>query len=213
MHCDYCASTKNQVKSGYNGTGTQRYLCKECGSIYTPKPACSGHPLKIRRKAQRLYANGESARSVARTLGISPQSVINWLFEDLGEGDVITAHDISKGRRLEKAPKGEIAEKRRRIEEVGKLMKKVMGKVVIESGEFMDSGEFMEENMDYSKDGYWSLFTVFLRGNYYEGEMCFHGTGKKFYWAVRLAKTMTKEDFEKFEAEVRRVLNQRKKES
>ena len=33
--CPRCGKIENQIKAGYNGSGSQRCKCKECGKYYT----------------------------------------------------------------------------------------------------------------------------------------------------------------------------------
>jgi transposase-like protein len=77
--CPYCQSTYNQVKAGYNPSGSQRYLCNTCDRTYTPLPNQRGYPVDVRFQAIELYQKGNSFRAVARKLGVGTQSVINWV--------------------------------------------------------------------------------------------------------------------------------------
>ena len=36
--CPKCGKTANQIKAGFNGSGSQRCKCKECGIYYTIEP-------------------------------------------------------------------------------------------------------------------------------------------------------------------------------
>ena len=38
LDCPKCGKVENQVKMGYNRSGTQRCMCKECGTRYTIAP-------------------------------------------------------------------------------------------------------------------------------------------------------------------------------
>lgn len=38
MKCTKCKSSKRQVKNGLNKSGSQKYLCRECSTVYTPEP-------------------------------------------------------------------------------------------------------------------------------------------------------------------------------
>jgi transposase-like protein len=77
--CPHCTSTKQQTKSGYTRTGSQRYKCKECQRIHTPDPKPLGYPDETKREAVRLYLEGTNFRRIGRVLGVNHQSVINWV--------------------------------------------------------------------------------------------------------------------------------------
>lgn len=77
--CPYCGSEKDQIKSGRNRCGTQRYECKECGRHYTPDPKPQGYSDEVRLRAVRMYVDGINFRRIGRELGVNPQSVANWV--------------------------------------------------------------------------------------------------------------------------------------
>jgi transposase-like protein len=79
MNCPRCKSFKRQVKNGLNGSGSQKYKCNECGTVYTPEPKENGYSAETRLLAIRMYVEGSSYRSIARVLKINPQSVANWV--------------------------------------------------------------------------------------------------------------------------------------
>jgi transposase-like protein len=79
VQCPYCSSKEDQVKAGFNQTGSQRYKCKPCGRHYTPKPKPHGYSEEVRLQAVRLYLEGNSLRSIGRVLGVNHQSVANWV--------------------------------------------------------------------------------------------------------------------------------------
>jgi len=79
MNCPYCKDNTHQVKDGRNASGTQKYRCKQCDRRYTPEPAINGYSDDIRLQAVKLYVDGLNLRRVARHLGVSPQSVANWV--------------------------------------------------------------------------------------------------------------------------------------
>ena len=81
MRCAKCKSIKGQVKSGFNRSGSQKYRCGECYTVYTPDPKLNGYPAETRLLAIRMYVEGSSYRSIARILKISSQSVANWVKE------------------------------------------------------------------------------------------------------------------------------------
>ena len=79
MKCPKCKSAKRQVKNGLNGSGSQKYKCNECGTVYTPEPKRNGYPAETRLLAIRMYVEGSSYGSIGRVLTINPQSVANWV--------------------------------------------------------------------------------------------------------------------------------------
>src|SRR5919199_548125 len=77
--CPHCQRSAGQVKSGRNRSGSQRYLCKVCQRIYTPQPAPHGYDDAVRRRALKLYLDGNNFRRIARDLKVHHQSVVNWI--------------------------------------------------------------------------------------------------------------------------------------
>ena len=79
MKCPKCSASKRQVKNGLNKSGSQKYLCRACGTVYTPEPHENGYPAETRLLAIRMYVEGSSYGSIGRVLKINPQSVANWV--------------------------------------------------------------------------------------------------------------------------------------
>ena len=79
MNCPKCKSKKRQVKNGLNKSGSQKYRCQECGTVYTPEPKENGYPAETRLLAIRMYVEGSSYGSIGRVLKVNPQSVANWV--------------------------------------------------------------------------------------------------------------------------------------
>jgi transposase-like protein len=77
--CPKCTATSKQRKIGRTKSGSQRYQCQACGRRYTPEPKVPGYDEEIRLQAVRLYADGMNFRRIGRQLGVSHQSVINWV--------------------------------------------------------------------------------------------------------------------------------------
>lgn len=77
--CPYCQRSENQVKAGRNESGSQRYRCQVCRRKYTPEPKPQGYSDEVRRQALQLYVDGMNFRRIARTLGITHRTVINWV--------------------------------------------------------------------------------------------------------------------------------------
>lgn len=79
MKCPHCAQTDGQVKIGHNSSGSQRYLCKTCRRKYTPDPTPPGYNESVRRQALQLYVDGSNLRRIGRILGVTHQTVSNWI--------------------------------------------------------------------------------------------------------------------------------------
>jgi transposase-like protein len=79
MKCPNCRATKHRVKNGLNPSGSQKYRCNECKTIYTPEPKLNGYPPETRLLAIRMYVEGNSYHAIGRILKVNPQSVVNWV--------------------------------------------------------------------------------------------------------------------------------------
>ena len=77
--CPRCKSTEKQNKAGFTQAGSQRYRCMLCGKKYTPVPKEQGYSDDVRLRAVELYVDGMNLRRIGRQLGVSPQSVLNWV--------------------------------------------------------------------------------------------------------------------------------------
>lgn len=51
----------------------------QCGYRYTPQPTEQGYPEIVRLAAIRMYVDGGNLRRIARYLGVSHQSIANWV--------------------------------------------------------------------------------------------------------------------------------------
>jgi transposase len=74
MRCSKCGS-EDSVKAGFNH-GRQRYKCKVCGRQFTME---EGRNAQNRAKALYLYVTGLSMRTIARTFGVAPSTVLYWV--------------------------------------------------------------------------------------------------------------------------------------
>jgi transposase-like protein len=79
IKCPHCGRRDQQVKIGHNASGSQRNVCKVCRRKYTPVPREVGYAEKTRQEALRLYVDGMNQRRIARTVGVSHQTVANWI--------------------------------------------------------------------------------------------------------------------------------------
>lgn len=77
--CPNCGSIENQVKHGYNRSGTQRCKCKECNKMYTLDPKTKAYSEEVRQSAIKTYYSGVSGRGVGKLLGMSKANVYNWI--------------------------------------------------------------------------------------------------------------------------------------
>jgi transposase-like protein len=77
--CPKCGKTENQIKSGYNRSGTQRCTCKDCNYKYTLNGKTRAYPEEVRKEAERIYYSGVSGRGVGKILGIGKSNVLNWI--------------------------------------------------------------------------------------------------------------------------------------
>ena len=77
--CRSCQNKKEQIKSGRNRSGTQRFMCRGCGKTSTPEPRERGYSEEVREKAVRMYVEGNNFRRIGRLLDVNHQSVVNWV--------------------------------------------------------------------------------------------------------------------------------------
>jgi len=50
-----------------------------CGKKYTPDPKERGYSDQLRQRAVEMYVDGNNLRRIGRQLGVSHQSVANWV--------------------------------------------------------------------------------------------------------------------------------------
>jgi transposase-like protein len=77
--CPRCGKKENQVNRGYNRSGTQRCMCKECGIRYTKDPKTREYPEETKKLAMKIYYSGVSGRGVGKILKMSKHNVIRWI--------------------------------------------------------------------------------------------------------------------------------------
>lgn len=77
--CPKCGQVENQVKQGYNRSGTQRCQCRSCGTRYTLEPKSRAYPEEVREQAIKTYYSGVSGRGVGALLGMSKHNVYRWI--------------------------------------------------------------------------------------------------------------------------------------
>ena len=81
MECPNCKEKKQQHKIGKTKAASQRYRCYRCRTSYTPEKKQAGYSVSMRQKAIRHYVDGSGFRRTGRQLGVSHQSVANWVKE------------------------------------------------------------------------------------------------------------------------------------
>src|SRR5512141_2806412 len=79
MKCPRCGTSQKQYKNGKTQAGSQRYRCCVCQHSYTPQKKLQGYGAAIRRKAIQQYVDGGNLRRIGRQLGLSHQTVANWV--------------------------------------------------------------------------------------------------------------------------------------
>lgn len=93
IHCKTCSS-EQLVKNGRSRHGHQRYRCKRCGAT------CGDvdHrlvPEALRQSALAHYAEGVGLRATERLVGVSHNSVMNWVRSEVA-GQALAQIDASE---------------------------------------------------------------------------------------------------------------------
>ena len=78
LTCRHCES-ENIVRNGMTSNGKQRFLCKDCGKRSRQNPQPNGCTEEEREKILRAYQERTSLRGLARTFGVSRNTVSSWL--------------------------------------------------------------------------------------------------------------------------------------
>lgn len=81
QNCPRCQST-HMRKAGISRHGHQRWLCKDCGRTFGDKNYRLIEP-DIKARALAMYAEGISARAIERLLGVSHNSVLGWVRQEV----------------------------------------------------------------------------------------------------------------------------------
>ena len=85
--CPKCGEVGNQINGGYNRSGTQRCVCKNCNHKYTPSGKNREYSEEIRAQAIRAYYSGVSGRGVGKLFGMNKANVYNWIKKTAGRED------------------------------------------------------------------------------------------------------------------------------
>lgn len=75
--CPNCSSIKF-VKNGKSRHGNQRYRCKDCGDTFGEVDHRAVDPT-LKEAALRAYADGVGQRQTERLVGVSHNSIMNWV--------------------------------------------------------------------------------------------------------------------------------------
>ena len=75
--CRRCHS-QNIVKNGHNASGSQQYLCKNCGMHGVLKPK-RGYSDEQKEPIIAAYSERSSMRGIQRTFGVSRETLVSWL--------------------------------------------------------------------------------------------------------------------------------------
>ncbi len=77
MSCPRCQHP-HSVKNGCVNE-KQRYKCKACNYQWTENPTHRGRPLSEKALAVFLYCHGLSMNAIAKILGASPSTILDWI--------------------------------------------------------------------------------------------------------------------------------------
>jgi transposase-like protein len=81
MKCPHCESEKI-VKNGISRHGHQRWICRGCEKTFGEKDKRRVDPAK-KEQALAYYLEGVGLRATERLLGVSHNSVMNWVLEEV----------------------------------------------------------------------------------------------------------------------------------
>jgi transposase-like protein len=79
--CPHCGSSFRQIRYGSSPAGTRKWRCHDCRRVYTlpEEHKVRGYPRALKERAVRMYADGLNFRRIGRLLGVSHQTVIDWV--------------------------------------------------------------------------------------------------------------------------------------
>ncbi len=78
VSCSHCQSP-DLVRNGATVDGRRRYRCRACGRRSTANPRPNGYTEEQRELILRAYQERSSLRGLARTFGVSRNTVASWL--------------------------------------------------------------------------------------------------------------------------------------
>jgi len=78
LRCQHCQSER-LVRNGLAPDGRQRYLCRDCSQRSREQPRTLAYSQEAREQILRAYDERSSLRGLARTFGVSRNTVTAWL--------------------------------------------------------------------------------------------------------------------------------------
>ena len=72
-----CGETRNQIRAGYNASGSRRCKCKERSVCCTINPKQHKYPKETRRPAIKMYDGGISGRGAGKILKMNKSNAMN----------------------------------------------------------------------------------------------------------------------------------------
>ncbi|HEK1094951.1 TPA: IS1 family transposase [Proteus mirabilis] len=78
VSCPYCCSSKKVVCNGYTPTRIQRYLCSSCNKTFQLSFSQKASEPGVHQQIINMAKNGVSCRAIARTMGISLNTVLKY---------------------------------------------------------------------------------------------------------------------------------------
>lgn len=76
--CPHCGSDQ-VIRNGRASNGKQRYKCHACGRRSRENPAPNGYTEERRTEILKALHERSSLRGIARTFGVSRQTVTSWM--------------------------------------------------------------------------------------------------------------------------------------
>jgi len=77
--CPKCGQQERQMNAGYNRSGTQRCICRDCKYKYTLNGKTREISEEIKQQAIKTYYSGVSARGVGKIFGMGKENVLRWI--------------------------------------------------------------------------------------------------------------------------------------
>jgi insertion element IS1 protein InsB len=86
--CQSCGS-QNIVKNGLNASGSQQYVCKDCGKrgVLEPKRGYTVAQKKQILSAYHERSTPSAVRSIERTFGVSRLTLASWLKKERNQSN------------------------------------------------------------------------------------------------------------------------------
>ena len=80
LKCKYCGSNRVNKRDKQKYNGKQRYLCRDCGKIWTEGKDCRiKYSNEKREKVIKMYLENVSIKSIERLEGVSEPLIIKWI--------------------------------------------------------------------------------------------------------------------------------------